>query len=161
MLHNYSKTQLWSLVIMRVVIGWHFAYEGVSKLLNSTWTAAMYLTDSKGIMAGSFNSMASNPSLMNFVDFLNEWGLLFVGLGLIVGAFSRIASIGGILLLVLYYLSHPALLGVNYAMPMEGSYLWVDKNVVEMAALFVTLLLPTSHIIGLDRFLKRYLSKII
>ena len=161
MLHNYSNTQLWSLVVMRVIVGWHFAYEGLAKLLNPNWSSAMYLTDSKGIMAGFFNNLASDPSLMIYVDFLNEWGLLFVGLGLIVGAFSRIASIGGILLLTLYTLSHPALLGVNYAMPMEGSYLWVDKNIVEMAALLVTFLLPTSHIIGFDRFLKRYLSKII
>jgi len=161
MLNNYSNTQLWSLVVMRVLIGWHFAYEGIAKLLNPNWTATMYLADSKGAVSGLFISMATNPSLMNFVDFMNEWGLLLIGLGLIVGAFSRMASICGIVLLFFYYLSHPAILGANYAMPMEGSYLWVDKNVVEMGALFVTFILPTSHIIGFDRFLKRYLKNII
>ena len=161
MLSKYSNLQLWSLVSLRVIIGWHFAYEGVVKLLNPNWSAAMYLADSKGAFAEFFNNMATNPSTMSVVDFVNQWALLLIGLGLIVGAFSRIASICGILLLLLYYLSHPAMLGANYAMPMEGSYLWIDKNIVEMAALFVVFMLPTSHIIGIDRFLKRYLSKII
>ena len=161
MSNNYSNLQLWSLVTLRVIIGWHFAYEGIAKLLNPNWTAAMYLTDSKGAFADFFNNLAANQSTMSIVDCLNEWALLLIGLGLIVGAFSRIASLGGIALLLLYYLSHPAILGVRYAMPMEGSYLWIDKNIVEMAALFITFALPTSQIIGIDRFLKRYLSKII
>ena len=161
MLNNYSNTQLWSLVILRVLIGWHFAYEGIAKLLNPSWTSTMYLADSQGPFSDLFISMAANPSVMNVVDFMNEWGLLLIGLGLIAGAFSRMASIFGIVLLFFYYLSHPAILGVNYAMPMEGSYLWIDKNVVEMGALFVTFMLPTSQIIGFDRFLKRYLKNII
>ena len=161
MSNNYSNMQLWSLVTLRVIIGWHFAYEGIVKLLNPNWTAVMYLNDSKGALLNFFHSMTTNPSTVNIIDFVNEWMLLLIGLGLIVGAFSRIASLGGMALLLLYYLSHPAILGVNYAMPMEGSYLWIDKNIVEMAALFVTFVLPTSQIIGIDRFLKRYLNKII
>ena len=36
-------------------------------------------------------------------------------------------------------------------MPTEGNYLVVDKNLVEIIALFVTLLFPTGKIYGLDR----------
>ncbi|WP_262487011.1 hypothetical protein [Geofilum rubicundum] len=34
-----SSTQLTLLVITRVLIGWHFLYEGVSKIANPNWSA--------------------------------------------------------------------------------------------------------------------------
>ena len=157
---NYSTKQLTALLILRLVIGWHFAYEGLVKIFNTTWGAAMYLRDSQGFFSRFFIHLADS-SAMPVVDLLNEWGLLLIGLGLICGAFSRIASICGILLLSLYCLSHPFFVGVQYVMPVEGNYLWIDRNIVEIAALLVTLLLPTSHIIGLDRFIKKYLPKLV
>jgi thiosulfate dehydrogenase [quinone] large subunit len=150
---DFSKWQLWSLVILRVVIGWHFLYEGIVKLLNPNWSSLGYLMDSKGLFAGVFHSIAGNPALLNVMDFMNMWGLILIGAGLIVGLFSRIASIGGIVLLAFYYLSHPAIIGVSFAMPTEGSYLWVNKNLIELLTLWVILLFPTSKLIGMDRFL--------
>jgi len=150
---DYSKWQFWSLVILRVAIGWHFLYEGIVKLLNPNWSSLGYLMDSKGLFEGVFHSIAGNPALLNVMDFMNMWGLILIGAGLVVGLFSRIASIGGIVLLAFYYLSHPAIIGVNFAMPTEGSYLWVNKNLIELLTLWVILLFPTSKIIGMDRFL--------
>ena len=150
---DYSKWQLWALVILRVVIGWHFLYEGIVKLLNPNWSSLGYLMDSKGLFEGVFHSIAGNPALLNVMDFINMWGLILIGAGLIVGLFTRIASIGGIVLLAFYYLSHPAIIGVNYAMPTEGSYLWVNKNLIELLTLWVIVLFPTWKTIGMDRFL--------
>ena len=87
------------------------------------------------------------------MDFLNVWGLILIGAGLIVGLFTRRASIAGIVLLAFYYLSHPAMISVNYAMPTEGSYLWVNKNLIELLMLWVIIKFPTWKIIGMDRFL--------
>ncbi|MCL2502392.1 MAG: DoxX family membrane protein [Bacteroidales bacterium] len=157
---NYSTKQLTALVILRVFIGWHFAYEGIVKIFSPSWGAAMYLRDSQGFLSRFFIDLADS-SLMPVVDFLNEWGLLLIGLGLICGAFAKMASICGIILLSFYYMSHPSFLGVQYAMPVEGNYLWIDKNVVEMAALAVVFFFPTSQIIGLDRFIKKYLPKFV
>ena len=53
----------------------------------------------------------------------------------------------------LYYLFAPPLLGLEYGRPGEGSYLIVNKNLIEACALWVLYCFPTSHIIGLDRFL--------
>jgi len=158
---NYSNKQLTVLVLLRLAIGWHFAYEGLVKIFNPGWGSAIYLKDSQGWFSGMFNSLADNIAAMDVVNFVNEWGLLLIGLGLICGAFVKVASFSGIILLTLYYLSHPAFPGASYAMPMEGSYLWVDKNIVEALALLVVIYLPTSQIIGLDRLLKKYLPKII
>ena len=150
---DLSKWQLWSLVILRVAIGWHFLYEGIVKILNPNWSSIGFLMDSKGLFAGVFHSIAANPALLNIMDFINMWGLALIGAGLIVGLFTRIASIAGIILLAFYYLSHPAIIGANYAMPTEGAYLWVNKNLIELLTLWVIALFPTWRIIGMDRFL--------
>ena len=55
---DFSKWQLWSLVILRVAIGWHFLYEGLVKLNSANWTAAPYLIESSGVFAPAFRWMA-------------------------------------------------------------------------------------------------------
>jgi len=104
-----------------------------------------------------FLNIAGNARLMNYIDFLNEWALLLIGLGLLLGCFTRLSSIGGILLLILYTFSHPALIGVKYMIAFEGSYFLVDKNLIELAALGVLFVFPTARVIGIDRFLVRVL----
>jgi len=150
--NNYTNTQMWALVILRVAIGWHFLYEGIVKLLNPDWSSIGYLMDSRGLFQGLFHSLAGNASALNVMDFLNVWGLVLIGAGLIVGLFTRPAIISGMILLGFYYLSHPAIISASYAMPSEGSYLWVNKNLIELLTLGVLLLFPTWKLVGLDRF---------
>lgn len=150
---KYSQPQLWMLVILRVAIGWHMLYEGIIKLMNPNWSSVGYLMDSKGWFAGIFHSIAANPDVVQAADFLNIWGLILIGLGLILGLFTRLSCIAGIALLALYYLSHPPLLNANYAIPTEGNYMVVNKNIIELIALIVLLLFPTGRIIGIDRLI--------
>jgi len=149
---NYTTLQLWSLVILRVAVGWHFLYEGITKLLNPDWSSLGYLMDSKGLFEGLFHSIAGNATVLNVMDFLNVWGLILIGAGLIVGFITRAAAISGIVLLAFYYLSHPAIIGVTYAIPSEGSYLWVNKNLIELLTLWVIIMFPTWKAVGLDRY---------
>lgn len=150
---NYSNSQVTLLVILRILIGWHFLYEGVVKLMSPSWSSLGYLADSKGFMSNMFLSWASNPDTVKILDFLNMWGLILVGLGLILGCLTRISIIGGMVLLAFYYLSHPPMIGFKYALPSEGSYLWVNKNLIEILALAVLFVFPTSGIVGLDRLI--------
>jgi thiosulfate dehydrogenase [quinone] large subunit len=87
------------------------------------------------------------------------WGLTLVGLCLVLGLYSRHAAIGGMVFILLYYLFAPPLLGLEYSRPGEGSYLIVNKNLIEACALFVLYTFPTSHLIGLDRLLSKPASK--
>lgn len=149
---DYSYYQLVSLSLLRILVGWHLLYEGMAKLANSNWTSAAYLLDSKWLFSGLAKWMVTNPGLLSLVDTLNIWGLTLIGLSLMLGLMSRWGSIAGACLLVVYYLFHPPLVGLDYSKPPEGSYLIVDKNLVEACALFVLAMFPTSHITGLDRF---------
>lgn len=153
---SYTSTQMWTLAMLRMLIGWHLLYEGVVKLWNPGWSAGSYLMDSQGFFAEYFYKLAANPSVLEVVDFLNVWGLILVGLALVLGIFTRLALVGGIVLLGLYFLSHPPLIGIKYAMPTEGSYLWVNKNLIEIAAMAALLVFPTSRFLGLDRFIWKW-----
>jgi thiosulfate dehydrogenase [quinone] large subunit len=152
---NYSTTQTIFLLLLRIVIGWHLLYEGLAKLLNLSWSSESYLMDSGGIFAGFFQSLASNPDVVNVVDLFNIWGLILIGSALIIGLLVRPVSIAGIGLLALYYLSHPPLLFHTYSMPAEGNYFIVDKNLVELVSLCIVYIFPTGFIAGLDRIIFR------
>lgn len=152
---SFTKTQRFFLIALRLAIGWHFLYEGLVKLLSASWTSSGYLMDSKGFMAPVFQSMASTPEVLKVVDFLNEWGLVLIGLGLILGMFTRVAAVAGMVLLAFYYLSHPPFIGYSYALPSEGSYFIVDKILIELIALGVMYSFPTQWIIGIDRLMFR------
>ena len=151
---KYTKMQSFALVILRIVVGWHFLYEGGVKILNPHWTSKAYLLDSGGFMKEVFNTLAHNPLLLSIADYANAWGLTLIGLSLLLGIFTRYASIAGIFLLALYYLSHPAFPGIEYLFPSDGSYFIINKTLVELFALLVVFAFPTSSVFGLQRLIK-------
>ena len=152
---DYNQYQLVSLSLLRLFIGWHLLYEGMAKISNANWTSAAYLLDSKWIFSGLAKWMVTNPNVLGVVDTLNMWGLTIIGLSLMLGLFSRWGCFAGACLISLYYLFHPPLVGLEYSKPPEGSYLIIDKNLIEACALFVLAMFPTSHITGLDKFLQK------
>ncbi len=150
-----SRTQTIILLILRIAIGWHFLYEGIAKLLIPGWTSAPYLQTARGLFAGVFHSMGTSPGVLKAVDLINIWGLILIGLALLLGVLPRAASLFGIGFLLLYYLAHPPMIGTDYRTPLEGHYLFVDKNLVELVALFLLLLFPTHLLPGLGRLFRR------
>lgn len=152
---GYSAWQTIILVTLRILIGWHFLYEGAIKLYDPEWTSSGYLLDSQGLFSGFYYSLASNQTVLQIVDIINIWGLILIGLCLILGLFTRLSVISGIILLSLYYLSHPPLPVYEYLLPFEGHYLIVDKNLIEIFAMVILLLFPTGKIIGIDRLINK------
>jgi uncharacterized membrane protein YphA (DoxX/SURF4 family) len=151
--HRFENIQLLALIGLRVVIGWHFLYEGLSKLLEPGWTSAGYLAESKWLLSGLFHWIIANPPVLETVDFLNIWGQIFIGLGLLLGLFNRTAAVAGIALMALYYIANPPLIGMASRVPTGGNTVIVDKNLVELFALSVLALFPTGKIVGLDRLI--------
>ena len=152
---GFTTWQTITLVLLRILIGWHFLYEGVIKLFDNEWSSYGYLMDSNGLFSGIFYSLASNERIIQIIDLMNIWGLILIGVGLMLGLFARFSLISGIVLLSLYYVSHPPLANYDYLLPREGNYLIVDKNLVEIFAMIVLLFFPTSHIIGVDRLISK------
>ena len=154
-----SATQMTAIVVLRVLIGWHFLYEGLSKLTTPGWSASGYLLQSRGPFASLFRGIAADPGLLSTVNQLNMWGLTAIGLGLVLGCFTRLASAAGLLVILLFYLCNPPFVGYFYSTPMEGSYLVVNKNLVEAAALAVVLVTGSGLVAGLDRIIHGLLRR--
>lgn len=144
------------ITVLRILVGWHFLYEGISKLLNTGWSAKMYLMESKWIFSDFFHWMASSPDILKIVDLLNIWGLILIGLSLFVGLFVRWSSLFGAILLLFYFVSYPSLPGYTFGTVAEGDYLLVNKTLIELFILIVFTALPSELFFGADRLLKRW-----
>ncbi len=90
------------LAAARIALGWLFFYAGITKVLNPAWSAKGYLMGSKTF--SGFYAWLASDAVIPVVDFLNEWGLTLIGLSLIVGAFVRLSSLLGALMMFLYWL---------------------------------------------------------
>ena len=155
-----SRVQSVLLVALRTLIGWHFLYEGYFKLITpgwgpdglpvSAWSSSGYLRAATGPFASLFHTIGASPWI-GVVDQVVAVGLAAVGLGLMLGFFTQVASAGGIALLTLFYLSAVPTGGLPEAR-MEGAYLIVNKNLIELAALAVVFAFRTGHIAGLDQW---------
>jgi thiosulfate dehydrogenase (quinone) large subunit len=150
---QYTNLQIYGLTFLRLVIGWHFLYEGLFKLYLPGWSAKSYLMGSTGPFASLYKNIAQNESVLYLTDVLNIWGLIIIGLSLFIGLFSKPCKYFGILLLLLYYLAYPPFAELGLNMSVEGNSWIVNKNLIEMAALIVLILFPSSHITGIDRFI--------
>jgi thiosulfate dehydrogenase [quinone] large subunit len=148
---TFDRAPMIAITAMRVLVGWHFLYEGLTKLTAPSWTAAGYLKQARGPLGEAFRSLATRPDLLANADLITMWGLTIVGACLILGLFTRLASLAGLGFILLFYLAAPPLIGYFYAIPSEGTYLIVNKNLVELAALVVILLTGSGRFAGLDR----------
>ena len=153
-----SRSAMIAIVLLRIVIGWHFLYEGIAKLTSPSWSAVGYLRASRGPFAALFKSIANNPQMLDNANLITMYGLTIVGVLLMLGLLTRLAAIGGIAFILLFYLCNPPFVGYFYTIPTEGTYLIVNKNLVELCALAVILLTRSGLVAGLDRIVHGLLA---
>lgn len=131
-----SRPQKFFLFLLQIFMGWLFFYAGVTKIFPGIlpqqapvfdWSAAGYLEGAKTFT--SFYHFLAQPNILPVIDFVNQWGLMFLGVSLILGVFVRISSILGAILMLLYYL--PIL---DFPYPNPNSLI-VDQHVVYMVVL--------------------------
>jgi len=140
-----------SVFLSRVALGVLFFYAGITKVMNPDWSAAGYLNNAK-TLTDLFQWFAS-ASNIGWVNFTNEWGLTLVGLALIVGLLVRWASLGGIFLMILYYL--PIL---QFPIVGEHSYI-VDEHIVYILAFLIFFTSNAGTFWGLDSWLQKRFNK--
>ena len=145
------KNVLSTVTILRILIGWHFLFEGVMKLYNPSWSAKAYLVSAE-TMTGFYKWLAGD-SLIGIVDAMNVIILIIVGLTLILGFMEKRSALIGIILLFLYYFAHPAFMN-SAQLGAEGNYWIVNKTLIEATALLVIYMIPTGSFFGLDIFRK-------
>jgi len=164
---TYRPLQQFALIALRTLIGWHFLYEAYYKIWSpawspagtplARWTSAGYLKGASGPLAGLFQKMV-NSGWTPWIDRTVKIGLLLIGLSLILGLFTRFGALGALFFLSLFYLLYVPLTGVPQP-GIEGTYLIVNKTLIEAAAVGVLLVFDTGAIAGLDLFLRARKSK--
>ena len=151
-----KKYLTWLFTVLRILVGWHFLYEGIIKLMTPGWTSKLYLMGSNWIFSDLFHRMSESQAIVNAVDFINIWGLILIGFSLFIGLAVRWSSIAGAVLLLFYFVAYPPIPGHTFGATAEGSYLWVNKNLIELALLIIFAVLSPDFFYGIDRLIKRW-----
>ncbi len=154
-----AKYKSFSLLLLRIVIGWHLLYEGFAKLFSPTWTAEGFLQNSYGFLSGFFHALTTSPASIGIVNFLNVWGLILIGTALFLGIFIRFSSIMGIVLLMLYYFAYPPFNVPLFVANPEGHYWIINRNLIEAIALLIVFFNPAMDYSLLNIF-RRYRARI-
>jgi thiosulfate dehydrogenase [quinone] large subunit len=154
-----GRAPMIALTVMRILIGWHFFYEGLTKLTSPSWSAAGFFKAAKGPIAGSLQAIAAQPDQLANANVATMWLLTIVGACLILGLFTRLASLLALAFLLTVYFAAPPWIGYFYAIPTEGSYLIVNKTLVEAAALVVVMLTGSGRFAGLDRVISGVIGR--
>lgn len=139
--------QKFSLLLLRVTIGWLLFYAGITKVLDPSWSAEGYISGAK--MFPELYAYLLQPNILPIVNLANEWGLTLIGVALILGVFTRLSAILGALLMLLYYF--PIL---DFPYPNAHSYI-VDEHVIYVAALLVLATSKAGQVWGVDGKLGR------
>jgi uncharacterized membrane protein YphA (DoxX/SURF4 family) len=156
-MENQKKITVWFFTILRIFVGWHFLFEGISKLFNENWTSASYLMESKWLFSGFFHWLISNAITLQIVDFLNIWGLIIIGFCLFVGLFTRTAGILGVFLLLLYYVANPPF--IYSSIPATNHFYIINYNLIEAVVLAVLSSFRKDYLWGIQRWIVFYHSK--
>ena len=95
-----------------------------------------------------------------FLDISITYGLTAIGLCLMLGMCTRLACLGGGAFLISVLMTQPPLPWIYPpAPPVVGHALLVDKNFVEMVAIFALATLPVGRWGGLDYFLYHWIGR--
>ena len=131
------------LQILRWLIGWHFLYEGVWKLLQPKgWSCFSYLDNAQGPLAALFKWMASQSWLVAIGDYAVMWGLVLIGLSLITGVLSRLAALFGILLMAMFYSAQPPEPFATAFSGADGRFFLLERNAIESLGLLLVAVMP-------------------
>jgi len=157
---SLSTAQQSTLILLRILIGWHLLYEGYVKIIGPMWTragvplqpfsSAGYLKGATGPLAGVFHWVAASAWLPA-IDLAVAWSLFAAGLFLLLGLLTQLGCVLAAGLLALFYVSAIPLSGVSEPRT-EGTYLIVNKNLIELAAVMLLFTFRTGLIAGLDRW---------
>ena len=151
-----KKQVSYILTTVRIIVGWLFLYEGLSKLMMNEWSSAPYLSESRWIFASLFHWMSQNAGVIVAVDLLISWGLILVGLGLFLGFLTRWNSIAGMLMLLCYFVVYPPIPGYTINAPAGGTYLWINQAIIEFFVLLLFAFLQKDKMFGFDRLIAKW-----
>lgn len=118
-----------------------YFYAGLSKILDPKWSAEGYIKGAK--MFPELYGFFLKDGILPLVNLVNEWGLLLLGVSLILGVWVRVAAPLGALLMLLYYFA-----SLDFPHPNPHAYI-VDEHIVYVGALLTLAAFHAGRVWGL------------
>ncbi len=145
-LHTLS---VWFILALRLMMGFAFLQSGLDKVLSGSFSAGGYLTQAvpanNSPVADVFVAMGNTQWFVSVVNVAVPWGEVLIGLGLLVGALTRLAAFWGAFMMLLFYLGNWDI-GHGYING-DFAYMLVFLSVAAFGA---------GRILGLDAYIEQY-----
>ena len=140
----------WFVLALRLMMGVAFLNAGISKLVAAEpFSATGYLLHAVpangGPAVGLFTWMAGNATFIAFVDIAVPFGQIAIGLGLIVGAFVRLAAFFGALMMGMFYLAN-----------WDVAHGMINGDLAYMLVFLAVAAFGAGRILGLDNYIENY-----
>ncbi|RQH01763.1 DoxX family protein [Natrarchaeobius oligotrophus] len=136
----------WFVVALRLTMGLAFLGAGLGKVAGGSFDASGYLMGAEGPVAGLYAAMAANPALMDVVNVVVPATQVMIGLALVVGAFVRLAALGGAIQMAMFYLG---------SWDVAGPLGFVNSDLVYLMVFLAIAAFGAGRILGLDRHIER------
>jgi thiosulfate dehydrogenase [quinone] large subunit len=145
-LHTLS---IWFILALRLMMGIAFLWSGADKVLSGEFSAAGYLVNAPPAngspVADLFVTMGQTGWFVDFVNVAVPWGELFIGLGLIFGAFTRLAAFFGAFMMLMFYLG-------NWSV----AHGYINGDFAYMLVFLSVAAFGAGRILGLDQYIEQY-----
>jgi thiosulfate dehydrogenase [quinone] large subunit len=146
---NGAWTAYW-LFIIRVLTGWWMFHAGLTKVwetyvLGQPFGAGWFIKfAASGTILEPVLSVFNSPAGIAFTNFMIPWGELLIGLGVLLGAFTRLAAFFGAFLMFFFYFVNAGWSHGLFSSDLMGLVLFVTIAVF-----------GAGRIWGLDQYLER------
>jgi len=138
----------WFVVALRLMMGYAFLHSGWTKITAAEpFSAAGYLTHvtAASPLSGLFHWMGQTPWFVEFVNLAVPWGEFLIGLGLLVGALTRLAAFFGAFMMLLFYFGN-----------WEVAHGFVNGDLAYMMVFLAVAAFGAGRLLGLDAIVEKY-----
>ena len=136
------------IVVLRATIGGMILFAGLGKVSEWPFDASGYLVhapDAASPVSGLYAAMGSTPWFVEFANVFVPATQLLIGTALILGAFVRLAALGGAMQMTLFYLGG-----------WSGDALALFDSTLVYAVVFLTVAaFGAGRVLGLDAYIER------
>lgn len=134
------------IALLRMALGWWFLYQGVSAMTQPNWTIEPFIKDAQTFP--SFYAFIGAPPNLEYISYITKGLFLIIGVLLVLGIGSRIASFLGFLFMALFYFPH---LNFPYV---DSTYYIVDQHFIFGLILLYLFLARSGEYFGLGTMFK-------
>jgi len=134
------------LLAVRLITGYWFLHAGWTKfafVAGEPFDATGYLANADSPIAWLFGYVAETPWLLEFTNVMIPTGEFLIGVGLILGALTRLAAFFGGVLMVLFYLGNA-----------DWAHGYVNGDLLGLLLFAIVGVFATGRLLGVDAVLE-------